>query len=309
MKRTIDILCRQTPWAILLTAVLLAAGCSTGGRSLPVPLPFGSDGGLRKTLAILPFQVRSGYADPRSGAILQQALTDSLQAECPEVNFQKPQDPGFPVSMTELPRLGDGTVDNFQLAMIGRRWGTNALLMGTLSSVAVDESEEGFLWLKRPHYFVRVEVLVEMLDPETASKLLSRTVSRRVEIDRFDVDMIQSRNQVALNYFEEALDDMAEEIGEMVCETIARQEWRSYVLLVEGEELLIAAGQTSELQSGALLEVFDSSEVVEAADAHRYVLPGPKIGEARVSVVNDRVSRAAVTSGSGFRPGQVVRAK
>jgi hypothetical protein len=292
-----------------LIGLLLAAGCSGGGRTLPIPIPFTAEGGFTKKVAILPFQVQSVYVDPRSGRILQQTAIERLQAECPSVRFQGPSDPEFPISVSEMPRLEDGSIDNFELAMVGRRWGLNALMISTLSSVSVDEQEEGFWWFKKLRYYVQVEVRVELLDSETASKLLSHTVNRRVEIDRFDVDMINARNQVELYYFEETLDDMAEEIAEAVCRTIKERSWKSYVLLVEGGELLIAAGAEAELQTGVLLEIFDSSEVVQAAGARRYILPGPKIGEARVTVVDARVSRAAVVSGSGFRPGQVVRAR
>jgi hypothetical protein len=296
-------------WAAALIGLLLAAGCSGGGRTLPIPIPFTAEGGFTKRVAILPFQVQSGYVDPRSGRILQQTAIERLQADCPTVRFQAPSDPEFPISVSEIPRLEDGSFDNFELAMVGRRWGLNALMISTLSSVSVDEQEEGFWWFKKLQYYVQVEVRAELLDSETASKLLSHTVNRRVEIDRFDVDMINARNQVELYYFEETLDDIAEEIAEAVCRTIAEQSWKSYVLLVEGGELLIAAGAEAELQTGVLLEIFDSSEVVQAAGARRYILPGPKIGEARVTVVDARVSRAAVVSGSEFRPGQVVRAK
>lgn len=290
-------------------AILVIAGCSQGVRSLPVPIPFTAGDGLRKKVAILPFEVQSAYADPRSRDILQQTLENVLEEECPEVNFLMPSDPRIPDSMADVPRLENGSIDNFQLAMAGRRWGLNAVLRGSLSSIAIDEMEKGFWWFKKPRYYLQVEVLVEILDTETATKLLSRSVNRRVEIDPVDVEMINARNQVELYYFEEVLDEIAEEVGEKVCEAIAQQAWKSYVLMVEGGELLIAAGENANLQPGVLLEIFDSSEVVEGVGSHRYILPGNKVGEARVSVVDARVARAAVTSGSDLRPGQVVRTK
>jgi len=169
--------------------------------------------------------------------------------------------------------------------------------------------EKGWWWFKKLRYYVRVEVLVEVLDTETASKLLSQTVNRRVEVDRVDVEMIRARKQVELYYFEETLAEISQDVSEEVCDVLAEQYWKSYVLLVEGGELLIAAGEASNLQPGTLLEIFDSSEVVEGVASHRYVLPGSKVGEARVSVVDARVSRATVTSGENLSPGQVVRTK
>jgi len=294
---------------VIATALLIAAGCAGSPVNLPLPVPFTAGGGLTKKVAILPFEMQSAYADPRSRGLFQQSLVDVLETECSGVDFMLPAGPDLPADLAEVPRLENGDLDNFQLAVTGRRWGLNAVVIGSLSSITVDDVEKGFWWFKKLRHYVQVEIRVDILDTETASKLLSHTVNRRVEIDPVDLEMINARKQVELFYFEEILDEIAEDGGETVCEALAEQPWKSYVLLVEGGELLIAAGEASNLQPGALLEVFDSSEVVGGVGAHRYVLPGPKVGEARVSVVDSRVSRATVTSGSNFSPGLVVRAK
>jgi len=125
---------RSRPFVRLaaIFAILLSAGCTSGPRTLPVPIPFTSGDGLTKKVAVLPFEVQSVYADPRARSIAQQTLIDSLEEECSGVNFVLAPVAELPVSLEEVPRLEDGAIDNFQLAMLGRRQGLNAVLIGSL---------------------------------------------------------------------------------------------------------------------------------------------------------------------------------
>lgn len=298
-------------WAALLLFVSGCASQTTGSSDITTAadIPRAYGGKLRKKIGIVPFGVKTTHVDRFAREMFQDYVLDSVVAECPAIVFIKPGDGEYPKVLTRLPRLETGKVDNFQLALIGRQLGLNAVVIGTLTSVSTEEKDWGFWLFKRIRYYVGVQILVEVYDTETATKLLDRNVSREVEIDEPDAEMLNRQSKISVNFIEEVLEIIANVIDDHICDVTEDQIWKSYIVSTAASEYLIASGYSSGLQSGHVLEVYDSTQVIQGAQGHRYFKPGSKVGELKITTVDKDHSKAVLLSGDNLPQWSVVKIK
>jgi len=298
-------------WVALLLFVSSCAFQSTGSsdKTTAEDIPRAYGGKLRKKIGIVPFEVKTTHVDRFARKMFQDYVLDSVVAECPGIVFIKPGDGEYPTILTRLPRLETGKVDNFQMALIGRQLGLNAVVVGTLTSVSTEEKDWGFWPFKRNGYYVGVQILVEVYDTETATKLLDRNVSREVEIDAADAEMLNRKSKISVNFIEEVLEIIANVIDDHICEVTEDQIWKSYIASTAASEYLIASGYSSGLQPGHVLEVYDSTQVIQGAQGHRYFKPGAKVGELKIMTVDKDHSKAVLLSGENLPQWSVVRIK
>jgi len=298
-------------WA---TLVFFTSGCTSPSTSASdiktaedIPRAYG--GKLRKRIGIAPFEVKTTHVDRFTRQIFQDLILDSVLAECPGIVFIKPGDWDYPSILISLPRLENGKIDNFQLALIGRQLGLSAVVVGTLTSVSTEERDWGFWIFERIRYYVGVQILVEVYDTETATKLLDRNVSREVEIDEADAEMLNRQSKISVNFIEEVLEIIANVIDDHICDVAEEQIWKSYIASTAGSEYLIASGRSSGLQPGHVLEVYDSTQVIQGAQGHRYFKPGSKVGELKITTVDEEQSKAVTLSGDNLPQWSVVKIK
>lgn len=300
--------------AVLMVLLVMVSACSiVSSRNSSYdpdqqPSPDGS-GSLYKRIGVAPFEVRTQYTDPYSRELMQTYVLGAIRTECPGVGFVKPSDDAYPPVLRSLPRLESGDLDNLQAAIAGRQLGLNAIMVGTLTSVGTEEKERGIWLMKRNRHYVRVQVLLEIYDTETATKLVDETSVREVEIDAADAEMIKQKNRVDSGFVEEGLELIAQKVDDNICEAIGDQDWKSFVLSAGPEELWIASGSRSGLQPGRVLEVFDSNTIMEGFGGHKYFKPGPKIAEVKLVAVEPLRSKAVSLTGGDIQPLSVVKIK
>ena len=297
--------------AVLL---LMVSACSTGSNrsegydpgQLPVPE---NSGKPFKRIGVTPFEVRTQHTDPYSRELMRTYVLDAIRSECPGFLFVQPTDDDYPPVLRSLPRLESGDLDNLQTAITGRQLGLTAVMVGTLTSVGTEQEDWGFWVLKQNRHYVRVQVRVEIFDTETATKLVDEAVDRQVRIDDADVEMIEQKDRIDSGFVEEVLEIIAQKIDEDICEAIADQKWKSFVLSTDSDELWIASGSRSGLRPDQVLEVFDSNAIMEGYGGHKYFKPGPKVAEIKLVEVQPQRSKAVVLTGGDIPPLSTVRFK
>ena len=298
----------------LAIAVVLATACGPGSRqtgdSPADPLSAADRGeGPAKQIGVAPFELRTQYTDPYSRELMQSYVLGAIRTECPGIYFVQPADREYPEVLRNLPRLESGDLDNLQAAIAGRQLGLSALMVGTLTSVGTEEKDWGIWFLKQSRHYVRVQVLIEIYDTETATKLVDEVAARQVRIDAADLAMIERKDRIDSGFVEEVLEIISQKIDDDICEAIDELSWKSYVLSVDTEALWIASGSRSGLQPGQVLEVFNSNAVMQGYGGHRYFKPGPKVAEVKVVEVQPQRSKAIVLSGGDIEPLGTVKFK
>jgi hypothetical protein len=306
---------RNIAWTVLVLLPIVAGGCSKwsgGGPSLPsaVKEPASAyDKRLKKKIGVVPFRMESIFGDPTTIDLFQDNLLQAIQEECTDILFIKPGGGDFPEALVKLPLMASGAIDNFSLAMTGRRFGLNAVLVGKITSINVDEKTKGFWFFRSSHYYVQVEALIELYDTSTATKIFDRTASHKIEVEEPDVELIRAKNRIDPSFVEPSLAEIIDDVKDNICKAIELQAWKSYIVATDATDILMAAGSRSNVQAGDIFEVYDSRQAIEGYGGHRYLPPGPKIGEIEVKSVSEDTARAVSVSGSGFQAGQGLRLK
>ena len=221
-----------------------------------------TDKGFQKTIGIAPFRNQTYYTRDDVDAVFQKKLIDILGATCPNLLIYKPGAEDYPAFMKDLPRQDNGRVDNLKLAISARRYGFDAILTGSVVDIAAYEEKRGIYWLRDTHYFLQIQIYVEVFDTETGAKLLDENFIREVRVDESDWLMIRRKKQAPIEEIPQTLETIAAILGEKTCDALSGQRWKSYIVQKDGKRVHIPSGRPAGLKNGMILEVFDSTRVV-----------------------------------------------
>jgi hypothetical protein len=297
-----------------LAAMSIMIGCSTVHsiekstkkmvRNFRAP-----DGDLKKMIALTPFENKTSFKDVGMDKRIVENLARTITASCSNILLITPGDPGYPDELSKPPREILGQIDNFDLAKIGRRLGLNGIITGSIVNISPDNKKKGIWWFKNTHYYVQVQIATQLYDTETAAKLLDESFVHEVEVDETDLESIQTESGILASVISEAVKNIADKMGEKICNTVVYQPWKGFITSVNADRIIINSGGKVGLKTGDLFNVFDSSGIFKGAGGQQFFIPGPKIGEIKVTAVNPDTAEAMLVSGHDIRAGYTIRAK
>jgi hypothetical protein len=193
-----------------------------------------------------------------------------------------------------LPRLASGHIDGYQLAMLGRPAGINFFVIGSLSDVRLEIEKTGFWLWKDTRYKLRAVLRVEIVDSTTGSKALDERFWEEMRIEAFKAEELEAAGTIPLTEIAPILDRLLKEAGQQSCAALRAQPWRGFITAVDRDRLTLSAGRANGLTEGSLLDVFDRGRILESRDRQRYLLPGDKIGEARIDSLTAHQAEAVL---------------
>ena len=202
--------------------------------------------------------------------------------------------------------LTDGTR---HLAVLGRQLGLNAIATGSLEDIRLMDELRGVWITKDTHHLVQVFIRVEVCDTRTATKLLDETFERQIEIDDIEYQIIQQSDEIELPRLNETLNKLLTDVGDSICDTIKDQPWTGYITKIEDGKFVIPSGSRTGLKLGDILEVYDSSRIIEGIGGQRFFTPGLKIGEIEIVAVTENQTVAKLVDGKEIATGSTVRRK
>jgi len=302
-------------WFLIGFALVMmtAAGCATWDDRDPRPpklsLPEFSDGGLSKKVALSLFDNRTQL---RFGEIEQsflRPLNDLVKKECPSTLFLTPDDPGFPEGLVDATLVREkGALDNMAIAQTGRLAGFCAVLTGRLESISGFEREKGFWLFKSQQHYERVLIQVNMYASETGAKLLSEAYSREIEISDGEFQALQQGSVENSPTVMGALEELAEDIADDVCELLDETPWIGFVTRVDNDTVTLSSGADAGLTPGIRLELYNSDRIFKTRRG-RFFVPGTKTGEIEITAVNPHSARAILLPDSKAGAGYAVRVR
>ena len=86
---------------------------------------------------------------------------------------------------------------------------------------------------------------------------------RRIEIDDLEYRMIRESEQIKLPELNETLHRLLTDIGISICDAIRDQPWDGYITQIDDDRYVIPSGTEVGLAPGDILEVYDSSRIME----------------------------------------------
>jgi hypothetical protein len=267
------------------------------------------DEDMKKMIGMAPFNNRTRFSDPNLETNFSETLVEDIETSCSGVHILHSRAVGYPPFLGDLLKQGQGVIDNLELAKESRPFGLNAILTIAFTGINDFEEEKGFWWFKDTHYFIRVQIRVEMYDTETGTKLLDEIINRDIEVELFDIELLKKQKRFDVFLLEEAYEYFASTIAEKVCDALIVQPWKGYIVSVAGNKIILSSGETSGLALEQVLEVFDSSEIIQGADGHRFFMPGPKTGEIKITAVYEDSAEAVLGIDSVVQVGNLVKTK
>lgn len=262
-----------------------------------------------KKAGIAVFENRTTFTKGDFEDNFQIHLVNTLKEECPEMLLLLPDDPEYPEDLIELPKMPSGQMDNLTLAKTGRQLGLNAIITGSFIDIRTDETERGFWWFKELELFTQVQIGVEVYDVETGAKLLDESFIREIEMGSTEDEMARPGREADPALVNEAIIQIATEMGNRICEAVEEQAWSGYIISSDGNKIVLSSGEKAGLKSGDILEVHESENIINGAQDQRFFVPGLKTGEIRITDVYPERSEAVSVSGNEIKAGSSVRSK
>jgi hypothetical protein len=268
-----------------------------------------SDEDLKRKVGILEFENNMLQKAQNFQEIFHKSLPDYLSGQCQGIILSNPAAGGLLNELKEIPKLKSGLIDGYALAILGRQLGLNAIVTGSLEDIRIIEDSQGILWTKDKVHLVQIFIRVEVFDPRTATKILDNTVDRRIEVDDLDFQMTQDGEQIQLPEINETLNLMLIDIGDRICNVVRDQPWDGFITEINGDRYVVPSGTNVGLETGDILEVFDSSRTMEGVGGQRFFIPGLKIGIIEVVTIAEDRLEAKLVSGENIKKGSTVRRK
>ncbi|MBU4420640.1 MAG: hypothetical protein KKH84_06500 [Proteobacteria bacterium] len=292
----------------LFSFAALITGCSFLPAIKKIACDIKSPAGdLKKKVGITLFENRTFFAVNNFEKIFHIKLAESLKETCSDILIIKPGDPEYPDQMAVPPRLASGQIDNLVFAETGRKLGLNAIVTGSLIDISGNKESKGILWFKDTHNFIRFQIAVEVYDTETGAKIFDDSFDDEIEVDEIDLNNLRTDNANEIPALNDALLNAVIPIGEKICDALSIQPWKGYVISSVADKIIISSGKRSGLILGDKLEVYDSGNIFEGKDSQKFFIPGPKIGEIKITALYPDRAEATLISGKSIKVGSTVK--
>jgi hypothetical protein len=267
------------------------------------------DQDLIRSIGLFNFENNSLHESWDFQKIFHKGLPEYINATCQGVHVSDPETGSLLNILKKPPRLETGIIDNYSLAVLGRQLGLNAIVTGSLEDIRIMDELRGVWITKDTHHLVQVFIRVEVSDIRTATKLLDETFKREIEIDDLEYQIIQESDKIELPQLNKTLNKLLTDVGDSICDTVKDQPWTGYITKVEGGKFIISSGARTGLKLGDILEVYDSSRIIEGIGGQRFFTPGLKIGEIEIVAITENQTEAKLVDGKQIVTGSTVRRK
>jgi hypothetical protein len=255
---------------------------------------------LKIRMALLPLVDKTSLKPDTLKAAFQNPLSLAIRRKCTAVLLETGNDLLALGGTGKLPRTASGRLDAYLLSEAGRHRGFNAIASIRLESIGVRVKERGILWFKGERHMLQIHADAEIFDTLTGTKVLSRDFYFDTQINDVLREQIQSQKNLELPQIRKGLIQIAEEMGDAICEAVDDLPWRGYVTAVKENTLSLSAGKRVGLRMGGVLTVFAQGRIVEGIDGQRFILPGKPKGQIKIVSLQPNGAEAEILSGGPF---------
>ncbi|MDZ4384201.1 MAG: hypothetical protein U0940_01825, partial [Nitrospirota bacterium] len=155
----------------------------------------------------------------------------------------------------------------------------------------------------------RVQVDYALVDIATGKSLVAESGMGEYRKKTGTLLGIGSKSSTDVGLREGALRDALTKAMTKMTETLNAIPFRSHVLMVEGDSIIIRAGSRSKLQTGTVFSVYrPGPDLIDPETGRSLGKREKQIGEIILtSHQNENISEARIKTGSGFQTGDVIR--
>lgn len=267
---------------------------------------------LKRKVGIGPFEDKSGKDDGQFESRFQALVLKKLAETCSTLYLVKPEGPETARLLLNPPRHSDGQIDGFRLAQAAKPFGFNAVLSTTYYGVKSSSAQAGFVWLREliplfrnPKLLTKVQVEATLYDIETGAKLMDELFVQSIAPPENEMEGDKEAQKEENLKLQAALQQIATDMDEAICEAIRQQPWVGSVLSQKGNRVVITGGKKAGLKVHKRFDVF-STDILKGFKTEQFLLRGEKIAEIEIENVFADQAEAAVVSGGAIPPGSSV---
>lgn len=262
-----------------------------------------------KRIALTRFENNSFIGQDEFEEIFQTGLFRKFEKACPGVSLIKPEETGSSILSGKLPKTGSGRTDSFKIAEAGREAGMNAVITGSLIDISGVEEKRGFLLFERSQSFARVDMIINVYDAATGTKIYEESIKQQIEIAEHEYDALMGKTPKCVMAFKDKITDALFLIGKSVCGEIKKQPWQGFVISVQGDGITISSGENAGLKTGMVFDAYEAGKFFSGADGQKYFMPGQKAGTVKITGVSRDRAEAVILTEGNVTTGSILRPK
>jgi hypothetical protein len=289
---------------LILSALLSGCGGLKFHRDPPQPTlktaPAGR-GYLYKAAVML---THTSEAPGQLGDLYFEKLVQAMGRESARIALVTPQDSDFPKFMASLAQV-ERTSDTSAVMESARLQGFQGVVLASVRNLRVDSRTWSLFWYSRTTYFIALSMTVDLFDPYSGAKLVSRLKEATVKIDFDEYESFQQGRPIDMKAVDKELAGNGQTFGKLVADTLEKQPWKASVISVESGLIRLAADRSAGLAPDQRLAFYAARRVVQNRYGQNFIVPGLKIGEARITRMGDGMIEAAFEEAADIQPGDV----
>jgi hypothetical protein len=273
-----------------------------------VPYIGGPDSGIIRTVSLIHFKNETIFDQFPLERVFQDLCVKYINESYPEIRLLVQGSPDFPDSLKFVSLSAN--LDNLTMVEKGREAGLNAIITGGILNLSLDREDEGILWFRETKERLQIQFSLEVLDMETGAKIFDdRFVHEIKDMLPEEIQAFKKGQPVLFASISENLEKLAKDIVPKICDAIMAQPWTGYVVSVDDNLVHLSFGKRIGIKNGETLDVLDAGQVVGNLNGQRFILPGKKIGEIRITQIGEETSTGKIISGKNIQDGNLVKFK
>jgi hypothetical protein len=271
-----------------------------------VPYMGGPDSGIIRTVSLIQFKNETVLDQLPLERVFEGMIVKYISESCSEVRLLVQGGPDFPESLKAVP--SSASLDNLTMVDKGREAGLNAIITGGILNLSLDQEDEGILWFRQKTEKLQIQFSLEVFDMETGAKIFDdRFVHEIKDLAPEEIQAFRTGQPALFTSISTNLEKLAKDIAPKICNAVMAQPWSGYVVSVDDNRVYLSFGKSIGIKSGETLEIHDGGQIVGNLNGQRFILPGKKIGEIRITQMEEKTSTGEIISGKNIQGGNLVK--
>ncbi len=278
----------------MIGCLVLLSGCGTWGKLVGFTTGGFVEhaGKIKHTIAILPISNKLPWVAQRLNTGFMTDLVQAIKDRSSRIIVIAPGDGRYPQALDRFSPAGDTVPDNIALASLCHKSGINGVITGQLVNITVENQKRGILWFKHPYPMARIELEIALYDAGTAAKVLDKSLFVKVPLSDEDLASLRQNQVLDAEAAQEPLKDTASRVAKEMCNRLNDLPWEGSIVSVSAGKATLPFGKAAGFTVGDVLEVRTSGDLVVASNGSKYILPGLKTGQIRISAVSANTAEA-----------------
>jgi len=268
----------------------------------------GPDSGIVRKAALFRFKNETMFQQLTLEKVFESKIIDHISESCSQIRLLVQGNPDFPepLKSAEFP----AGPDILTMVEKGREAGLNAIMTGGVMNLTLVQEDEGILWFRETKERLHIQFSLEVFDMETGAKIYDdRFVHEIKDMAPEEIEAFKKGQPALFASLTQHVERLAKDTAPKICSAIMAHPWTGYVVSVENNRVDLSFGKNIGIRRGNVLDVHDSGRIVENVMGQRFIMPGKKVGEIRITRLDEKMATGEIISGENIQAGNPVKLK